>query len=114
MSRQSNQTQREIAEMKRLQRVWSEEDWADYGYDFCRGCETSQQPIDWCHLISQKRRPDLRAVRANQPRMCRGRCHELVELGKWDELKNGEECKAFVEENDPELAGLQELKRNRK
>lgn len=112
MSRQSKETAAQISLMKRNQREKMEEYLTEFGYDFCRGCLTSRPPIDWSHHISQGRRPDLRADPRNMERMCRAKCHELVEIGKFDELLNGDEIQAYIEENDPGLLALKSLKKD--
>lgn len=109
MSRQSKQTASEIREMRRIQREKMEAYLTEYGYDFCRGCLTNQPPIDWSHHIGQGKRPDLRADPDNMERMCRAKCHPLVEAGRFDELLNGEEIRSYVELHEPASIELKAL-----
>lgn len=69
-------------------------------YDVCEGCGRSDKVNDWSHHIPKSYRKDLENDPDNIARMCRGRCHQLVELGKFDELLNGKEIIAYLERVD--------------
>jgi len=65
-------------------------------YDFCVGCGRSDRVNDWSHRIPRSYRKDLICDRNNIDRMCRIRCHELVELGRFNELLNGDEIREYI------------------
>lgn len=69
-------------------------------FDACVGCGRSDTVNDWSHRIPKSYRKDLECVRENLDRMCRERCHDIVEKGRWDELDNGEEIKEYIQRVD--------------
>ena len=66
----------------------------------CEGCGTNQGYIDLSHRMPRDPYFDLIADEENLDWYCRERCHKNVELGYYDELKNGEDVKKYIKSKD--------------
>lgn len=75
----------------------------------CAGCGTYAGMITFSHRIPRSRRRDLIADINNIDLMCHN-CHNKVETGKYNELLNGNEIVRYIEENEPELLKLKQLR----
>jgi hypothetical protein len=102
-SKQATKTAAQIRAMRRVQADKMEDYLTEWGFDFCRGCGTNKQPIDWSHHLRQGLRPDLRDDPRNMERMCRAKCHPAVESGNFEGLINGAEIRAYIEEHEERL-----------
>ena len=76
----------------------------------CEGCERCL-PLTPSHRIPRSRRRDLIAEKADIDLFCED-CHRHVEAGRYDELKNGEEIKEYIQEADPEYYRIKTVLKN--
>ena len=72
----------------------------------CTGCKTADR-LSPSHLIPRSDRPDLIAVVKNIRWQCMDGddiegCHTKHEMGKWDELLDGDEIREIMQELDEE------------
>ena len=74
-------------------------------FEGCEGCGTWSERILPSHNIRRSKRRDLITDRRNICLMCLD-CGDKVELFQFDQLKNGAEILAYIEEVDDELYNL--------
>lgn len=74
----------------------------------CAGCGTYSGRITFSHRIPRSRNIQLLVDPDNIDLMCTD-CHEKVETGRYDELANGDEVRAYIERVDPEFFCLKVL-----
>lgn len=65
----------------------------------CAGCNRGDLRLTFSHRIPRSRNIELLIDKDNIDLMCHG-CHEKVELGRFDELMNGEEIKEYLMRTD--------------
>lgn len=87
-----------------LQEIYEERDHC------CAGCGTWSGRITPSHRVPRNRRIDLLTDKRNIDWMCDG-CHELVEIGHYDKLDNGEDIVAYIREVDEEYYQIKISKR---
>lgn len=68
--------------------------------NYCEGC-WRPKPRTPSHRISRRRNILLLADKDNIDLYCHD-CHELVELGRYEELRNGEQVKEYIKNKDYE------------